>query len=234
MEGRQDTMEQPVEKKQTLPETPRNDTRKTLLGLVLDCDGVLFDSKAANTAYYNYIRSAVQLPPMSEEETSYSHMASTEEALNHMIPGALREEAGRVREKTRYRDTFMPMMQPAPYMVDFLQNAQKLGLPLALCTNRSDSVYDVLDHFGIQHFFSPVMTITHVRPKPSPEGLCTIAAQWNVSPCSIAFLGDSLVDQQAAIAAGVPFWSYDNSELTADAHIPDFKKLDEFVKSTLL
>ena len=210
-----------------------NNSRRRLAGLVLDCDGVLFDSKTANTAYYNYIRHAVHLPPMSEEEASYSHMASTEEALDHMIPGMLREDAARVRERTRYRDLFMPMMQPAPHMVDFLRNAHERGLPLALCTNRSDSVYDVLEHFTIRQFFSPVMTITHVQPKPSPEGLRLIAKAWNTDAASIAFLGDSLVDQQAAAAAGVPFWSYDNLELSADVHIADFAELDKFVRLTL-
>ena len=219
-----------MEQANTLPPLSQNNSRRKLIGLVLDCDGVLFDSKIANTAYYNYIRNAVHLPPMSEEEASYSHMASTEEVLHHTIPGTLREEATRVRDKTRYRDLFMPMMQPAPHMTTFLRNAQEYGLPLALCTNRSDSVYDVLDHFAIRQFFSPVITITHVQPKPSPEGLRQIAEIWNTDTASIAFLGDSLVDQQAAAAAGVPFWSYDNPELPAEVHIADFKKLDEVMR----
>ncbi|SBW11130.1 Haloacid dehalogenase domain protein hydrolase [uncultured delta proteobacterium] len=203
-------------------------------GLVLDCDGVLFDSKDANTAYYNHIRYAVQLPPMTEEEATYSHMTSTEEALERMIPDELKEEAMRVRGMTRYRDTFMSMMQPAPYMVSFLRNMHAAGLRLALCTNRSDSVHDVLRHFDIAQYFSPIVTITHVQPKPSPQGLLEVAKAWDVSPGSIIFLGDSLVDQQAAAAAGVPFWSYANPQLAAAVHITSFKELDEIVTLMLM
>lgn len=218
----------------TAPLTPGNSARSPFCGIVLDCDGVLFDSKAANTAYYNHIRLAVQLPPMTEEEAAHSHMVSTEQALESMIPDELKEEAARVREETRYRDSFMTMMQPSPHMLEFLRNTEKAGLRLALCTNRSDSVREVLAHFGIGQFFSPIVTITHVQPKPSPEGLLEVVKAWDASPSSIVFLGDSLVDQQAATAAGVPFWSYDNPRLAAEIHVSGFKELDEIVSLMLM
>lgn len=207
---------------------------KELFGLVFDCDGVLFDSKDANTAYYNHIRSAVQLPPMTAEEEWYSHMASTEQALERIIPGSLREEAALVRQRTKYRDTFMAMMRPATHMLAFLHNMHAAGLRMALCTNRSDSVFEVLRHFKIEAYFSPVMTISRVHPKPHPDGLLEIAQTWKVSPDHIAFIGDSLVDQQAATAAGVPFWSYANQDLSAVLHVTGFEELDEIMKLTLM
>lgn len=205
-----------------------------LFGLVFDCDGVLFDSKEANTAYYNHIRFAVQMPPMTAEEASFSHMATTDEAIEKMIPDELLEEARLVRSRTKYRDTFMGMMQPALYMVEFLRNMREAGLPLALCTNRSDSVHEVLRHFGIEEYFSLIMTVTCVQPKPSPEGLLEIARIWGTPPETIAFLGDSLVDQQAAAAAGVPFWSYSNPMLAAEMHIPGFHELNDIMRLMLM
>lgn len=200
-----------------------------LSGIVFDCDGVLFDSKEANTAYYNHIRFAVHMPPMTEEEAAYSHMVSTDEAIERMVPDELLEEARNVRNRTKYRDTFMPMMQPARNAFACLRSLHETGIRLALCTNRSDSVHEVLRHFDIEHYFSPVMTITQVQPKPSPAGLLEILKLWETTPESIAFIGDSLVDQQAAAAAGVPFWSYDNPQLAAEMHITDFKELEEIV-----
>lgn len=205
-----------------------------LQGIVFDCDGVLFDSKEANTAYYNHIRFAVHLPPMTEEEANYSHMLSTDEAIERMIPDELLEEAKLVRNRVKYRDSFMGMMQPAPNVFTCLRELKEAGLRLALCTNRSDSVHEVLRHFEMGHFFSPVMTITNVHPKPSPEGLLEVTRLWGVSAGSIAFIGDSLVDQQAAAAAGVQFWSYANHELSAEMHITDFKELAEIVRLMLM
>lgn len=213
---------------------PSEEFAEGLSGLIFDCDGVLFDSKAANTAYYNHIRFAVQLPPMNEEEASYSHMASAEEALERMIPDELKEDAKRARDTMRYRDTFMALMEPSPYVFEFLRAMKDREMPMALCTNRSDSVHDVLAHFGMNPFFSPVMTITHARPKPDPQGLVDIVRTWGVSPGSVAFLGDSLVDQQAAAAAGVPFWSFSSPDLNARLHVDNFKDLTEIMELMLM
>ncbi len=218
----------------SVPKKPENKPFKGLDGFVLDCDGVLFDSKEANTAYFNHIRFAVKLPPMTAEEAAYSHMASTDEALERMIPQELQAEARRAKLSTKYRDIFMDMMRPSPYMYSFLREMKKAGLRLALCTNRSDSVHHVLNHFDIGHYFSPVMTISQVQPKPSPQGLLEIVKAWDATPESIIFLGDSLVDQQAAVAASVPFWSFDNPRLAAEVHVSDFKQLGEILLLMLM
>lgn len=206
------------------------DAARAITGLIFDCDGVLFDSKEANTAYYNHIRYAVSLPPMTQEEAAYSHMVSTDEALERMIPEALRAEACLAREKMRYRDTFMTLMQPSPHVVSFLRFMKDKGVRLALCTNRSDSVHDVLRHFGMDDFFSPVMTITHAPPKPAPHGLLKIVESWDALPSAVVFVGDSLVDQQAANAADVPFWSFANPQLSARLHVTSFKELMELME----
>lgn len=203
-------------------------------GIIFDCDGVLFDSKEANTAYYNHIRLAVNLPPISEEQATYSHMVSADEAIAHIIPPELMAGAIEARNQARYRDTFMSMMQPAPYLYPFLQTMKEQGMPLALCTNRSDSVHYVLEHFAMESFFSPVVTITHVRPKPDPQGLLEIVRMWGTTPDAVIFLGDSLVDQQAAASAGVPFWSFNSPELSAQVHISDFKELEDIIQLTLM
>lgn len=205
-----------------------------LTGLIFDCDGVLFDSKEANTAYYNHIRLAVLLPPMSEEEAAYSHMVSTDEALERMIPEERRLQALTARNNTSYRDTFMTLMRPSPHMHEFLRALKASGIAMALCTNRSDSVRHVLEHFGLTEYFSPVMTVSHARPKPDPDGLRKILDRWGTGPETVAFLGDSLVDQHAASAAGVPFWSFNNPGLPADLHVSSFKELDDFFSLMLM
>lgn len=205
-----------------------------LTGLIFDCDGVLFDSKEANTAYYNHIRLAVLLPPMSEEEAAYSHMVSTDEALERMIPEERRLQAITARNNTSYRDTFMTLMRPSPHMHEFLRALKASGIAMALCTNRGDSVHYVLEHFGLTEYFSPVMTVSHARPKPDPDGLRKILDRWGMEPKTVAFLGDSLVDQHAASAAGVPFWSFNNPGLPADLHVSSFKELDDFFSLMLM
>lgn len=203
-------------------------------GIIFDCDGVLFDSKDANTAYYNHIRLAVHLPPINEEEAAFSHMVSADEAIERLIPRELLTEAFEARDRARNFGKFITMMQPAPHVFTFLDSLKLRGLSLALCTNRSDSVHNVLENFGMETYFSPVMTISHARPKPAPEGLFEILKAWNAPPESVIFLGDSLVDQQAAASAGVPFWSFNSPELTAQMHVSSFKELDDIIRLMLM
>ena len=44
-----------------------------------------------------------------------------------------------------------------------------------------------------------------VKPKPSPEGLIRISEMMNISPEQILYIGDSLVDEEAAYEAGADF-----------------------------
>ena len=201
-----------------------------LRGLIFDCDGVLFDSKDANTAYYNRIRQGVLLPPMTPAEAADSHMLSTDQALERMIPAHLQQQAAQVRDSLRYSKTFMPFMTPSPHVYECLQTLTNRGLKLALYTNRSDSVHEVLSHFAMP-FFSPVMTISHMRPKPDPQGLLAILDEWGMAPGDVAFIGDSPVDQEASDAAGVAFWSFNNPALTAQLHCNCFKTLEDMLVS---
>ncbi len=199
-------------------------------GLIFDCDGVLFDSKDANTAYYNHILTAAGLPPLTETQAAWAHMVSTDEVMRHLVPEDRREAAVEARRTMRYREHFMPLMRPEPGMADFLRAAHRAGLPLAMCTNRSDSVHEVLRHFGLAEFFLPVMTISNARPKPDPDGLLQILGAWSAAPDAVAFVGDSLVDQQASRAAGVPFWSFANPDLDALLHIDSFARISTMLR----
>ena len=56
--------------------------------IIFDCDGVLFDSRYANEAFYNHIRRNFHLPPLTPAELEYVHMATAEESVNYIIPDA--------------------------------------------------------------------------------------------------------------------------------------------------
>ncbi|MDL2271490.1 HAD family hydrolase [Desulfovibrio sp. OttesenSCG-928-I05] len=205
-------------------EFPRDIFPSGLKGLIFDCDGVLFDSKDANTAFYNHIRTQLGLPPMQPEEAAWAHMASTPEVFLRMAGPERLEEAITVGRATSYSDLFMPLMRPMPRMFEFLQAAVRAGLRLALCTNRSDSVQRVLDHFSLNDF-NPVMTVTHVSPKPAPDGLLRIVDIWGADKAHVAYVGDSLVDQQAGNAAGIPVIAFRNPGLSARMHVNEFDEL---------
>lgn len=209
----------------TDPVLNTSDFPQGLKGLVFDIDGVLFDSRASNMAYYNSIRKAVDLPHLSPEEEDFCHMASVNEAIDAIIPRQLRPAAIEACRNINYMKEILPMLSLEPDLPETLNWLREKHIPCAVCTNRSTSVGELLRHFSLEGYFAPVKTAATGRPKPYPDGLLEILEDWRFSPAQIAFVGDSQVDQMAAEAAGVPFWAFRNPDLKADLYLTSFSKL---------
>ncbi|MFI3271405.1 MAG: HAD hydrolase-like protein [Pseudomonadota bacterium] len=199
-------------------------------GLIFDCDGVMFDSKAANIGYYNLILEALGLPRLSPEDEEYAHMHAWQETLNHVVPRERFVDLPKARQSIDYCSMVTPMLTPEPGLCELLEYMKSVGLPAAVHTNRSNSMEYTLNHFGMSHLFDVVMTAGVVAAKPSPEGIYVIQKAWQADMQDMAFLGDSELDQQAARAAGVPFWAYKNSKLDADWHVSDFMQVLQALK----
>jgi phosphoglycolate phosphatase-like HAD superfamily hydrolase len=152
-------------------------------------------------------------------------MASVHESLARIIPPRRLEEALEICRRIDYRKKILPLLRPEDGLGEALIRLENWGLRLAVCTNRSDSVRELLRYFRLESFFDPIKTVDNGDPKPSPGGLLDIARQWQVFPGQIAFVGDSLVDQQAAAGGDIPFWSFRNPDLPAQAHFTDFSGL---------
>jgi phosphoglycolate phosphatase-like HAD superfamily hydrolase len=196
-----------------------------LKGLVFDIDGVLFDSKVSNMAFYNSVRRAVGLPDISPEEQEFCHMASVTEAFDRIIPEPLRRKAMDACMDINYMRDILPLIAPEPHVTDLLDLLARHGFGRGIFTNRSTLVEDVLAYFHLDKLFDPLKTAGNCPPKPSPEGLLQILEEWGAKPSQIAFVGDSRVDQMAAEAAGVPFWAFRGPDLRADLHTTGFLAL---------
>ena len=202
-------------------------------GLVFDCDGVLFDSKATNVHYYNLLLHALGLPPMTSSQEDFIHMQTVGESLRHIVPASHLDKLPQARATIRYREHILPLLQPEPGLYELLGWLRSMGLKVAVHTNRTDSMEYVLDHFGMSEFFFPVMTAGKVLGKPHPEGLQVIMRTWGLPASEIVFIGDSRIDEETARAAGVPFWSYRSPSLLAKMHIADFWTLGQVLREFL-
>ncbi|ABB38970.1 HAD-superfamily hydrolase, subfamily IA, variant 1 [Oleidesulfovibrio alaskensis G20] len=196
-----------------------------LHGVVFDCDGVLFDSRAANMRYYNLILEKLGLGPMTAAQEDYVHMHTVGESLVHIIPPAMHDRMGWARKQVDYLKEIVPSMEPEPGLLEFLALLRDNGVRMAVHTNRTNSMEYVLDVFDMSGFFHPVMTASKVVAKPHPEGVNKVLEAWECGRDEIAFVGDSLLDSQAAHSAEVPFWAFRNETLQAERHINDFWSL---------
>ena len=179
-------------------------------GIVFDCDGVLFESKSANLAYYNEVLSAFDVAPVTIEQDDRAHICHT--AATPQVFAALLgpERAALAIEMVAKLDykKFIPFMTPEPQMQEVI--ATLAGrYPLAVATNRGTSMVEVLAHFEIAAHFKVVITSRDVaRPKPFPDMLHLAAHRLGLAENELLFIGDSELDAAAASAAGMPFVAY--------------------------
>jgi phosphoglycolate phosphatase-like HAD superfamily hydrolase len=90
----------------------------------------------------------------------------------------------------------------------------------AIATNRSDTLDPLLATFDLTPWFDAVVCSVDVRrPKPHPDALLKIIDTFDAAPHQMLYVGDSLVDEQAARAARVWFAAYRNPSLTAAVHL---------------
>lgn len=99
-----------------------------------------------------------------------------------------------------------------PYegVLDMLRALQARGCLLGVVSGKSRDAWRItatrLEAEGFEDLFDVVLTDDDLEaPKPSPEGLLMAVDALDLLPAQVVFVGDSLLDHQAAQAAGIPF-----------------------------
>ncbi|MFP4388382.1 MAG: HAD family hydrolase [Desulfococcaceae bacterium] len=198
-----------------------------LAAVILDCDGVMFDTTDVNRNYYNRILAEFGRPEMTDEQFRYAHMATADQAVAMLFPDpAERSRADAFRREMTYRE-FVGYMKEMPELKPLLRRLRP-KVRTAVVTNRSDTMPLVLERFELGGLFDRVVTALDVaRPKPDPEGLNQVLAAFEITPDLALYVGDTEADQEAAAAAGVPFAAFDNRELKAEYHVANLAEVAE-------
>ncbi len=203
-------------------------------GIVFDCDGVLFESRKANLAYYNTVLNYFGESPVEESDHTRAHLCHTA-ASPYVFAQLLGEErapkALSFAAELDYRQ-FIPFMEPEPGMKEALSRLADF-YPLAVATNRGVSMQGILEHFELSRFFQTIVTSHDVEhPKPAPDMLHEAARRLQCSTNELLFVGDSELDQAAARSAGMPFAVY-RGNLQADVQLEHHGELVElFIKDS--
>jgi len=194
--------------------------------VVLDCDGVMFDSREANRAYYGHLRERFGRPPLDEGEVAFVHAHPAPESVPFIFR-AWPQDIGRV---DAYRATldytpFLRQMAIEPDLLEFLA-AVRPPLLTAISTNRTSTMAAVLDTFALRPHFDLVVTALDVeRPKPHPEALLKILARFGLGAQQGIFVGDTQVDVDHAAAVGMPLVAFRSPALQAAYHASSFREV---------
>ena len=198
-------------------------------GIIFDCDGVLFESREANLAYYNAILEEFGEAPVTAADTRRAHLCHTAASPEVFRVLLGEERTAAALEAARLLDyrRFIPAMRPEPDVCEVLAELSA-RYPLAIATNRGGSMHEILTHFQLADYFQAVVTSRDVpRPKPYPDMLIEASRQLGIAPDRLLFVGDSELDQAAAAAAGMRFAAYRNN-LRADLNVAGHQDLLDY------
>jgi len=205
-----------------------NNKRK-ISAVIFDCDGVMFDSRQANINFYNHLLERYGLPLMTEDMVAYVHMNTADKSVRHIFDGTpFTEEAQAYRMQMDYTP-FINDMVIEPGFKDLLRDL-KPRVGLAVATNRSNTIEEVLEQNGLTGFFDIVVSSLDVKnPKPHPESIHKILDFFDLAPDQAVYIGDSLIDLETARAAGVYFIAYGNGGLEAPLRAGSMEELAQIL-----
>jgi HAD superfamily hydrolase (TIGR01509 family) len=168
---------------------------------------------------------------MSQEEVEYVHVSTAEGALNYLLArrdSHVLEEILTHKPRVDYTP-FIRLMRMEPHLKELLSSLPP-QVKRAVSTNRATTITDVLRIHGLEDEFDLVISSLDVKnPKPHPESVLKILHHFSVSPAEALFIGDSVVDQESAQGARVPFVAYKNSALQADYYIDDLSAIKDII-----
>lgn len=174
--------------------------------VILDCDGVLFDSSAANIAFFNAVLRTAGLPPLSAEWEHHATVLAASQLLDTLL-AADPEARARCHAVARALDygPFYDLMRPVPGLYAVLARLRRT-YRLAMASNRGRTAREVVHRFGLAPYLACVVSALDVpRPKPAPDMLLACAGRLGSSPAASLYVGDAETDRAAAAAAGMPF-----------------------------
>ena len=194
--------------------------------VVFDCDGVLFDTEAANRVYYSRILQHFGQPAVTDEQFAFIHMHTVAESIDYLFPDAdIRAEAHEFRKSMDY-GSYLQYLIIEPHLIALLEKLRP-RIKTAIATNRSDTMDRLLAEFKLDGLFDLVVTASDVeRPKPYPDVLLKVLEFFALSPDQTIYVGDSKLDELAAEAACIPLVAYRNRNLASGYHIDTLKDLE--------
>ena len=176
--------------------------------LIFDLDGTLIDSKLDLAHAVNATRAHMTMSPLDHERV-YSYVGSGAPVLIRRALGEQATEA-EVQEALEffleyYREHYLDYTMLYPGVREALDRLRAAGKRLAVLTNKPVRISRaILDGLGVGgHFFQVYGGNSFDFKKPNPIGVQALMREAGVSADRTLMVGDSSVDIQTAVNAGI-------------------------------
>ncbi|MBX3020253.1 MAG: HAD family hydrolase [Bdellovibrionales bacterium] len=172
-------------------------------GLVFDCDGTLVDSLGAAMESFNYALDKMGEPPRTEEEIKRYFGAGADRILTRLL-GDEKKGLAAFELYVDHQSELALQMRLHDGVRELLERAAAAEVPMAVVTGRHARDLDVvLRPHKISDYFTALVADNHLpNSKPAPDGILLALKQMGMQAAQICYVGDSVMDMQAAHRAG--------------------------------
>ncbi len=205
-------------------------TESSIRGVIFDLDGTLLDTvedigHAANQALES---KDLQTHPI----TAYRHFVGhgSLELMRKATVGEAVDEGIVVQLEAAfqaaYEDHWSRTTRPYPGIADLLDAITEKGLPMAVLSNKPHRfTLKCVESLLAGWTFSPTLgQRIHIPKKPDPKAALDIALDWRIPPSDLAFVGDTTIDMETGLKAGMrPIgvsWGFHSKETLAALALP--------------
>jgi HAD superfamily hydrolase (TIGR01509 family) len=206
----------------------RRDAFVVLKWIFLDFDGVIMDSMTLKLDAYCF---ALEEYGFDREKLKTQQLLYAGLSRSRAVPlmfaalaGKPMTEEAKERALRRFAEEDLrlrPRMRLIPGVKEFLQEAERRRMPLAVVTGTPQEVIDgTVDLFDLREFFREV----HGYPPAKPERLRDLLERHGLKPEEAIYVGDAVVDQKSAAEVGIPFVAINAGD---DPFLPGLPKIVE-------
>jgi phosphoglycolate phosphatase len=187
-----------------------------LEGIIFDLDGTLLYTLEDIADAENAALAELGLPPLPVERFRWIVGGGAEDIARRLLPEMMQTEDGIMDFVTRFRNHYRENWHNKtclyPGIADLLGILQDMKIKMAVLSNKPEEfTLKIVDYFfpDWQGSNKPAL-FTHVigqrkgfPVKPEPSSALSIAAEWQIEPDKIGFMGDSDIDILTAQNAGM-------------------------------
>lgn len=177
--------------------------------VVFDLDGTLLDTIKDIANAMNLVLSRYNFPVHDLNSYRFFIGSGIAKLVERALPSDISESAKYPKLVEEFLEEYALHLDKftAPYegIVELLDELTKLGVPLAILSNKADEFMDeVVSNYFSRWSFSVVFGARYGMPtKPDPYSAFEIAEIMKLQPSEMVYLGDSDIDMQTAVNAGM-------------------------------
>lgn len=203
--------------------------------IIYDLDGTLVDTREDISRSINYLRGAMNLPPLPPKQIE----KKVGRGLYHLLASCLETHDQKVIEKAAplYREYYAKHMLDSSRLykdAHEMLEGLKTRLQVVFTNKPNPFTENLLSALNVLDYFQVVISGDGEFPKkPAPDAILKLMERFHISAEEMLFVGDSPVDIQTARAAKVDIWVLDHGfstrselvEAAPDAIYDSFQRL---------